>query len=292
MRTTTINQKIVALDCSLPDQEWFNTVGDLTALRGNEADGFYRSNYNRGPLLYSLVAAHRPTTVLEFGTGRGYGTVCMAKAMVDHKIDGQIFTVDLLAFNDLQSWPIDRGSGPVVETVSAEDVWSRHFDTAWLERITRLTGNSSAVIDEWHQSDRAKPEFCFVDAGHRYEEVRHDFYACLSICTVAPVILFDDYSPRQDFGVKRLIDSEVSRMCDTELLCTEWRDGDMAGTEDRELQGMALVEGGNDRNSALGWPPPETVQQRLRSSHRQLRVLYAKDRVKSFLRPIVNAWRS
>ncbi|GIS98156.1 MAG: hypothetical protein CM1200mP25_3930 [Acidobacteriota bacterium] len=89
--------------------------------------------------------------MLEFGTGRGYGTVCMAKAMVDHKIDGQIFTVDVLAFNDRQTWPINRGFGPAVEMLSAADVWNRHFETALLDRINRLTGDSGTLAEEWRQ---------------------------------------------------------------------------------------------------------------------------------------------
>ena len=292
MRTTSVSQKILALNCSLPGQEWFNRVGDLTALRGSEANGFYRSNYDRGPLLYSLIAAHRPTTVLEFGTGRGYGTACMARAMVDHAIDGQIFTVDVLAFSDPQTWPIDRGSGPAVETLSAEDVWDRYFETAWLDRITRLTGDSGIVVDEWEQSDLPKPDFGFIDAGHRYEEVRHDFYTFLSVCASHPVILFDDYSTRHDFGVKRLIDSEVIPVFDIELIRTEWRSDDPTGKDGKELQGMALIESLNAQNAVPWEPSSETVKRQLISSRRRLRILQARDRANSFLRSVARPWRA
>lgn len=292
MRTTSVSQKILALNCSLPEQGWFDRVGDLTALRGSEADGFYRSNYDRGPLLYSLIAAHRPTTVLEFGTGRGYGTACMARAMVDHAIDGQIFTVDVLAFSDFQTWPIDRGSGPAVETLSAADVWGRYFETAWLDRITRLTGDSATVVDGWGESGLPKPNFAFIDAGHQYEEVRHDFYAFLSVCAPRPVILFDDYSTRRDFGVKRLIDSEVTPVFDIELIRTEWRTDDPTGEDGKELQGMALIESLNAQNGAPWEPSSKTVKRQLVSSRRRLRLLQAKERAKSFLRSVARAWRA
>ena len=292
MRTTTINQKILALGRSLPEQDWFDRVGDLTALRGSEADGFYRSNYDRGPLLYSLIAARRPTTVLEFGTGRGYGTVCMAKAMVDHKIDGQIFTVDVLGFNDRQTWPINRGFGPAVEMLSAADVWNRHFETALLDRINRLTGDSGTLAEEWRQRDRPKPDFGFIDAGHRYEEVRHDYFTFLSICSPRPVILFDDYSTRPDFGVKRLVDTEVASGFNIELLRTEWRAGDATGNAEKESEGMALVESVNDQNGAPRGPSSDAVERQLINARRRLRILRAKDQAKSFLRPIARVWRT
>lgn len=290
MRTTSASEKVLALNCSLPEQQWFDRIGDLTALRGSEADGFYRSNYARGPILYSLVATHRPATVLEFGTGRGYGTACMARALVDHEINGQVFTVDMIAFNDPQTWPIDRGSGPAVEMLSAADVWGRYFETAWLDRITRLTGNSATVVDGWGLSDRPKPDFGFIDAGHRYEEVRHDFYAFLSVCAPRPVILFDDYSTRRDFGVKRLIDSEVAPVFDTELIRTEWRTDEATGVGGEELEGMALIESRKAQDGAPVGPSFETVKRQLASSRRRLKILQAKDQAKSLFRPMVRAW--
>ena len=90
MRSLYIKDKISELGVTLPSAESFWGTGDLTALRHNNDVGFYRSNYERGLLVYALVAAHRPKVVLEFGTGRGYGSLCMARAFVEHDIEGTI----------------------------------------------------------------------------------------------------------------------------------------------------------------------------------------------------------
>ena len=73
-----VREFVQSLDVELPPIEKFWTLGDATALRVRQDGTFFRSNYERGILLYALVAKHRPNTVLEFGTGRGYGSLCMA----------------------------------------------------------------------------------------------------------------------------------------------------------------------------------------------------------------------
>ena len=42
----------------------------------------------------ALVGFLKPKRILEFGTGGGYSTLCMARALTDFKIDGKIYTVD------------------------------------------------------------------------------------------------------------------------------------------------------------------------------------------------------
>ena len=68
-------------DLSLDD---FWILGNST----NNADK--QLEFHRGPLLYALICYLKPKKILEFGTGGGYSTLCMAKALTDSKIDGKI----------------------------------------------------------------------------------------------------------------------------------------------------------------------------------------------------------
>ena len=70
----------------------FWTLGDATSL-SEETHG-QRLEFHRGPLLYSLISHLKPKKILEFGTGGGYSTLCMAKALDDHDIDSHIYTID------------------------------------------------------------------------------------------------------------------------------------------------------------------------------------------------------
>ena len=108
LESVAIEEKILEFRGSMPPRQWFDEIGDLTALRLGGNGSYYRANYARGPLLYTLIAKYRPSLVLELGTGRGYGTVCMARALVDNDVDGRIITVDRLAPETRQPWPIDR----------------------------------------------------------------------------------------------------------------------------------------------------------------------------------------
>ena len=131
MRRSDVKEFVESLGVQLPPIERFGKLGDLTALRRDEKGRFYRANYERGILLYALVAKYRPQAVLEFGTGRGYGCLCMAWAMEDHSIPGRIFTIDMVPQDEAFEWPIDYGDGPRVEWLARSQVWSQAVSAAW-----------------------------------------------------------------------------------------------------------------------------------------------------------------
>ena len=99
MKEISIEEKINETVVTLPETASFFKTGDLTALRKNSNKNFYRSNYLRGLLLYSLVTKYKPKTILEFGTGRGFGALSMARAIIDSNLDSNIYTIDYRRFN-------------------------------------------------------------------------------------------------------------------------------------------------------------------------------------------------
>jgi hypothetical protein len=187
----------------------FRRLAAVTALK-RAADGeFFSGHWWRGPLLYALVTHYRPRHVLEFGTGRGYGAVCMAKAAVDGGFDCTVWTIDSIPPETKQEWPIDEGRGPEVRYLALAEVWSRHVPEAARARIRCLTGDSTRVMAEWSARGRPRVQLSFLDGGHDYATVKHDFIAALGVADAHGTFVFDDYTDRPDYGVRRLIDAEI-----------------------------------------------------------------------------------
>ena len=79
----------------------FDVIGEWCAKkqRGRDSElyktagAFFRPNYERGILIYSLILEHDIKSFLEIGFGRGYGTLCAAMAMHENG-GGTIATID------------------------------------------------------------------------------------------------------------------------------------------------------------------------------------------------------
>ena len=54
-------------------------------------------------------------------------------------------------------------------------------------------------------------DFAYVDGAHFFDAVKHDFYSIISQVNNEFGILFDDYVNRPYYGIKKLIDEEVSK---------------------------------------------------------------------------------
>jgi len=272
-----------SLGTALPAVERFWALGDRTALRTDATGAFYQANYERGLLLYALIAKYRPVSVLEFGTGRGYGCLCMAWAMVDHGIPGRIFTIDMLRGDEPFEWPIDRGDGPKVETLARDVVWRDLGVPDWLDRIETLTGWSGQIMGSW---PGPSIDFAYIDAGHGFGSVRHDFYCCLDVRANRLGVLFDDYgSPDPGFGVQRLIDQEVAPCFDADLIHTDrcWPRGDAVGRP-RPEYGMVWIHTDGARAPIDQLYPREGRSAFLKKYRRHERVKAVRRRVGKILR--------
>jgi hypothetical protein len=208
------------LGVKIPDREKFWYLGDLTSLWMDEQKRFWRLNYERGPLLYALVAKYRPTNVLEFGTGGGFSTLCMAWAMSDFGINGKIFTIDRYSIDSKFERPInyDGVFSPRVESLSLRELWKKAAQPDWLKHVEPITGYSGEAIAH---AKLPKIQFAYVDGAHHYEAVKHDFYSTLNLVDGEFGILFDDCMKRPLYGVKEFIESEVAKNFDAVLIETD-----------------------------------------------------------------------
>jgi len=214
-KKVTISSKLQELGYSRMESNWaeFNQLAKLTALRQAPDGTYYLGNWWRGPLLYALVGHYKPMNVLEFGTGRGYGAISMAKASLDQGFECNIWTIDRISPSTPQPWPIDEGEGPAVKYLSLQEVWEKYLPVEVRERIHCLTGDSFRVMRRGKKSGLPQIDFFFIDGGHDYWTVKHDFIAALQVTNPGAIFVFDDYGARQGYGVKPLIDKEIATKC-------------------------------------------------------------------------------
>lgn len=231
-------------------------MADLTALRRDAQGRFYESNYARGRVLYALVAARRPSAILEFGTGRGYGALCMAWAMADHDIPGRIWTIDLVGHRTPFEWTLRDSGGPRVERWSRQALWSRCFPAEWIRRVLPLEGRSERVMARWADQGRPAVDLAFVDGGHDLETARHDLLAAIGVGSDRLGLLADDYLERPGIGVVSAFRELFGDPVPVAVVHTTW--GDLDGGPEA---GMAFLD--------LGSRPQDLA--RLRERWRQRR---------------------
>ena len=215
-----IEQFVNSLNVQIPSKEKFRQLTHIFPIYP-ELESNPITNYERGILLYSLIAKFRPKNVLEIGMAEGYSTLCMAWAMTDYNINGRIFTIDPKPFDVPIKRKITWEENPEHNTIllSTKELWNKFADKEWIEKIEVLTGFSGEVLQKKTEKF-PKMDMGFIDGHHVYESVIHDFYAFLRTASENFYLLFDDYIPNETDGVTKMIDEEVVPNFDVTLIKT------------------------------------------------------------------------
>jgi predicted O-methyltransferase YrrM len=173
-------------------------IGRLTGLK-EEAGRYFPANFERGLLLREIVRRRRPKRILELGTGRGLGILCLADQVRSLDYQAELVSVDIIPPGTRQNWPICVDGQDSSQSRSIEEVWSRHF-AELKPLITLRTGATTTVLPTLLKEGR-KFDFVFIDAGHDVYSVFHDFaYSCLLLSPDGR-ILMDDFAPTEPFGL-------------------------------------------------------------------------------------------
>ena len=209
MKITDIRSFIKSLEITVPDDKEFLRLSKSTPMYP-ENELLHSINYERGILLYALIAKYKPQNVLEIGTAKGYSTLCMAWAMHDHNIPGTIYTIDPTLDTKFEIKIDDK-----INVLTTTQLWKKIVPREWISKIKPLVGYSGEIMSKYNFP---KMNFAYIDGHHVYEAVEHDFYAFLNICSNDFRILFDDYALSD--GVTKLIDNNVSENFDGVLIKT------------------------------------------------------------------------
>lgn len=221
MKIQTLEEFLSSLNVKIPKIEQFTDLADMTALFYDQSKNrFIHLNHERGLLLYALISKFKPKNILEIGTASGYGTLSMAWAMSDNNIDGKIFTIDPIPISKKTQRSLNDHSnkGQRVENISVEEIWKKVAKQDWLDKIVTLCGYSGEVM---RTKDLPKFDFAYIDGAHFFEAVKHDFYSIINNAADKFGILFDDYVDRPQYGIKKLIDEEISKNFDVTLIKTD-----------------------------------------------------------------------
>jgi predicted O-methyltransferase YrrM len=173
-------------------------IGQLTGLR-EKAGRYYPANFERGLLLREIVRRHRPQRILELGTGRGLGILCMADQVRALDYHAELVSVDIIPPDTRQHWPIFLDGQYSTQSRSIEEIWSRSFPEL-KALVTLRTGDTTALLPALLKEGR-KFDFIFVDAGHDVYSVFHDFAYCVLLLAERGEILMDDFAPMEPFGL-------------------------------------------------------------------------------------------
>jgi hypothetical protein len=210
MQLINIKSFIKSLEITVPDDKEFLKLSELTPMYSDNVEA-HRINYERGILLYALVAKYKPQNVLEIGTAKGYSTLCMAWAMHDYDIPGTIYAID-----PVLDTKFEIEINGEIDILTTPQLWEKIAPSEWISKIKPIAGYSGEIM---HKHKFPQIDFAYIDGHHVYEAVKHDFYAFLKTSSKDFRILFDDYALSD--GVTNFIDNDISKNFDGLLIKTD-----------------------------------------------------------------------
>ena len=195
IKKVMIHEKLKSLGLSVDDLKLgdFDQIGEVTAKKkrdpGSElyksVGAFFRPNYERGILIYSLIKHYNIKSFLEIGFGRGYGTMCAALAMSENG-GGKITSIDPNFDQDFLNQ------------------LSNIFPQEWFQMMQFIQGKSQ----EYLPSTEEKFDFIYIDGDHTYFATKRDWELCKD--RYNKLLLFDDYhlpgKVQKDIECSNLID--------------------------------------------------------------------------------------
>lgn len=216
----------------------FDFIGEYTAKKARSRDdalyksvgAFFRPNYERGILIYSLIKRFEIRSVFEIGFGRGYSSFCAAKAMCDMGFDdGVVTSVD-----------------PNLDEKHIQNL-TQVFPREWFSKLSVMKGTSA---DAFPQMGDAKFDLVIIDGDHRAEAVAQDWAGVKD--RFNKFVIFDDYKTVKvsDIDVRSVVDTIE---LDKELIIMDRRIfmDDRNYTDDQVTGGQVLIKNPSFDQSAF-----------------------------------------
>jgi len=154
----------------------FDQIGHHTAYKArgrgtelyNKVGCYFRPNYERGLLIYSLIKKNKLKSYLEVGYGRGYSAMCAALAFSELG-EGKVVTVDPA----LSQTEIER----------ARNIFGKEF----VDYITFVHARSQDYLPTLDETF----DMVYIDGDHTVDAVRNDWEHTKD--KYNKFLLFDDY---------------------------------------------------------------------------------------------------
>ena len=183
------------------DSKWVNQLALKTQIVFKNS----KIDISHGYLLYFLVRNYIKRSnlpyinILEVGTARGFSSICMAKALEDHQIDGKIITFDVLPHLKKIFWNTidDHLIGKQTRNELLKN-WK-----ALCERYIIFIQGYSCYQLKKVISQRI--HFAFVDGAHNYKDVLIELNHITQFQKKNDQIFCDDYNEILFSGVIKAI---------------------------------------------------------------------------------------
>lgn len=187
-------------------------------------------NFFHGRLLYSVLSKYinknksiKYFSIFETGTARGFSSICMAKALNDFNINGNILSLDCISHNLPIYWNcIDDEEAPKTRN----DLLSNWEDE--LSRVIFVQGWTDGLINRIGLN---RINFAFLDAQHTKENVLQEFLFVSVRQRKGDIIVFDDVTPNHFDGV-----------CEAVKLISEKYNYDVEYVNFKDDRGYAIAE--------------------------------------------------
>ena len=148
------------------------------------------TDFGYGILLYEIVAKltinKNNPFILEFGTGRGFSSLVMSKALQDCHCQGSILTIDIIHHQTKYNWrsPIPGHNGK-----SRKDILNKYSD---LTKIISFVSLPSSIFTStiFLQSI----DLAFIDAAHTSSEVMRELQYVMERQSSGGIIILDDFN--------------------------------------------------------------------------------------------------
>ena len=169
------------------NEKWFNNLAlyTQTTIKNSEL------NFNHGRILYSLLSKYinenkdlTQLSILETGTGRGFSSICMSRALIDNNINGTILTLDCVPHNEKIYWnSISDHSGKLTR---------KELLAQWDEELSNIIFFQGWTIPTLNSLGQKRINFAFIDAHHTKNSVLKEFHYISNIQKKGDIIFIDD----------------------------------------------------------------------------------------------------
>ncbi|MBL4820304.1 MAG: class I SAM-dependent methyltransferase [Gammaproteobacteria bacterium] len=143
------------------------------------------------PFGYDLVAALRPSCVVELGTYSGLSFFTFCQSMIENDVEGIAYAID--------TWEGDEHTGNYGDSIFRQvDDHARDYYRG-ISYLLRMRFSEAA-----NQFDKESIDLLHIDGLHTYDAVREDFETWYPKVKPGGIVLFHDIEARMPgFGVRK-----------------------------------------------------------------------------------------